>query len=726
MAPILKELEAPVATTSPSGPAAPPSKPSSEAPARPQPVALEIPVTVNGARTVDGSDKREPFSETTQTVLVFPLGAVIRTVTPLVPGQLVFLTNEKTKKEVVCQVVKSKSSSAAGGYVELQFTEPSAGFWGLQIPSPSSAPAAPKAVVPPAPAAVKPVVAKPIAPAASPMPPPRPVVVPLPPPVVRQEPSASHPEPVVPVIPAPEITPAPPVPVAAVPAVGPDAEPVISLPSIDAAPQVSVIPELVVAAPEPPALVAAPGQVAHTPATPVPPLRDYSKQIDALFAVPQAPAPPAVPEPAPAAVPAEPSAEELKLQTARLQAQLSSLHFTETPSASQVPSALSFTPKPGAPVAGGTRKILEIAQEDPKPFVRSEPKPASPARKSTAVPLAADEEVRIPSWLAPLSQNSESTLGQAPDSGEASLDRTVSVHSKESDDSLVADAPRRPQTAVFGGQLLGESSAQAGEASSTGSRRGIFLGLAAAVGLLIGGGWYYLHNLAGSPTFAAGHPASYASSAASGHSSDLPTAPGVAASGSNNVNSSPAISSQPSKNSASAQIPAVSVSAPQPRNSNAAPKNDEEAPKKPSLGDVRLATPVVNRGADSQQEGDAVPTIEANAAPTGEDPLSASSHRPQPAVPLPVGGDVTPAQLIKSVPPEYPSMAKAQHISGSVQIDAFIDASGNVQSVKILSGPTLLHHAALDAVKQWKYSPALLDGQPTSMHLTVTVQFRNQ
>jgi hypothetical protein len=74
-----------------------------------QPVALEIPVTVNGARTVEGSDKREPFAETTQTVLVFGNGAVIRLASTVTPGQLLFLTNEKTKKEVVCQVLKSKN-----------------------------------------------------------------------------------------------------------------------------------------------------------------------------------------------------------------------------------------------------------------------------------------------------------------------------------------------------------------------------------------------------------------------------------------------------------------------------------------------------------------------------------------------------------------------------------------------------------------------------------------
>ena len=76
---------------------------------KPQPMPLEVPVTVNGARTVEGSDKREPFSESTQTVLVMHNGAVIRLNSTVTAGQLLFLTNDKTKKEVVCQVVKSKN-----------------------------------------------------------------------------------------------------------------------------------------------------------------------------------------------------------------------------------------------------------------------------------------------------------------------------------------------------------------------------------------------------------------------------------------------------------------------------------------------------------------------------------------------------------------------------------------------------------------------------------------
>src|SRR6267142_7085721 len=140
MAPIAKEPDlqnssAPVSPVNASQPKA-------------QPVALEVSVTVNGARTVDGSDKREPFSETTQTVLVFGNGAVIRLNSTVAPGQLLFLTNEKTKKEVVCQVVKSKNYRSVSGYVELEFTEPATGFWGMRFPGDRAMASVPNAAAP--------------------------------------------------------------------------------------------------------------------------------------------------------------------------------------------------------------------------------------------------------------------------------------------------------------------------------------------------------------------------------------------------------------------------------------------------------------------------------------------------------------------------------------------------------------------------------------------------
>ena len=97
-----------------------------------------------------------------------------------------------------------------------------------------------------------------------------------------------------------------------------------------------------------------------------------------------------------------------------------------------------------------------------------------------------------------------------------------------------------------------------------------------------------------------------------------------------------------------------------------------------------------------------------------------------PAAPLPIGGDVTPARLLSSTPPAYPQLAKTQRIEGAVRIDALVDAAGKVSSMKVVSGPVLLHQAAMEALRQWKYQPAMLDGKPVSMHLTVTIQFRLQ
>src|SRR5271166_1062114 len=153
MAPIVKDVENPAATTAPAAPATKPPQDASAS--KPQPVALEVNVTVNGARTLEGSDKREPFSESTKTVLVFGNGAVIRLQSSVAPGQLLFLTNEKTKKEVVCQVVKSKNYRSVSGYVELEFTEPVIGFWGMRFPGDRLAPAA-AAPVTPAPIATPP------------------------------------------------------------------------------------------------------------------------------------------------------------------------------------------------------------------------------------------------------------------------------------------------------------------------------------------------------------------------------------------------------------------------------------------------------------------------------------------------------------------------------------------------------------------------------------------
>jgi len=101
---------------------------------RPNPVALEVPVSVAGARPTTAEDKRELFTEETTTVLVFKDGAVIQLSAAIAVGQLLFLTDKRSKREVVCQVVHKRSHRPMSCYVELEFTEDVKNFWGVTFP----------------------------------------------------------------------------------------------------------------------------------------------------------------------------------------------------------------------------------------------------------------------------------------------------------------------------------------------------------------------------------------------------------------------------------------------------------------------------------------------------------------------------------------------------------------------------------------------------------------
>ncbi|HXR34058.1 MAG TPA: TonB family protein [Verrucomicrobiae bacterium] len=731
MPPIVKDSETAIATPTSATNVA---KPKDESSTRPQPVALEVPVTVNGARTVEGSDKREPFSESTMTVLVFSHGAVIRLASSLAPGQLIFLTNEKTKKEVVCQVIKSKNYRSVTGYVELEFTEPAIGFWGMRFPPdrpvaagpvPALAPAAPRAAVAaipvpprvtPSPLPAPPVAAKPAAPV-SPLhdiPAPAPaklVVVPPPPPAPRL---------VVPISRAP------------VNILAPSPAPAIVPP---AAEQAAIVAPVV---PSPPSPVAAKPEHLSTKHVSLPlPSPDYAAAISSLFDSPVAsgakPAATELPKIEATPAPVESSTEQLKLQTARLQEQLGSLLFTETPVKPPSAPAPAGVAKAESPLPEVAEKLLQFAQVSLKPVAPPESKPAAPARNFVPPSLAA-EQVKVPSWLAPLARESESTsaepgaIPQLPplsDSFPASL-----PGSAESLTDGITSSHHRQHSSTFGGQLLGESSAPVPPVASR-SRKGLFIGVAATLLLAAGVVWYMrqpdnlISSLLASKTVS--EQAANFSPAAVSRPASRPTAPPVGITKPGSVpESSPVIHSEPPVNAPATAEPATPPVAKNPKAivRNAPPV---EELKKPDVGEVHLATPVVNRADDSQAGNEAEPSIDVN-QPANADPLVglAAGHRSEPVAPLPVGGDLKQARLLKSVSPIYPPTAKAQNVSGEVKIDALIDINGNVSSVKIISGPTLLHQAALDAVKQWKYDPAQLNGKSTPVHVAVTVHFRGQ
>jgi protein TonB len=97
-----------------------------------------------------------------------------------------------------------------------------------------------------------------------------------------------------------------------------------------------------------------------------------------------------------------------------------------------------------------------------------------------------------------------------------------------------------------------------------------------------------------------------------------------------------------------------------------------------------------------------------------------------PTKPVRPGGDIREPVKVKNVPPVYPEIAIRARISGRVVIDAVIGTDGVVREVRILSGVPLLNQAAIDAVRQWRYTPTTLNNVPVPVIMTVTVQFNLQ
>jgi len=634
-----------------------PASTVSATPPKVQPVALEIAVTVNGARAMEGSDKREPFSETTQTVLVFGNGAVIRLTSTVAPGQLLFLTNEKTKKEVVCQVVKSKNYRSVSGYVELEFTEPAVGFWGMRFPGDRAVASVPNAAAP---------------------------VKPMPVAISGEAKRA---------LPVQEVTPVAP------------AAPVVAAPSVTA-PSV----------------------------TPV------------------------------NATPAPNASDELKKETARLQGQLSSMVFADGDS-KKAESGNSSADKPA--VSEASAKVIEFAKAEPvqaaKPFEPLNLTAAAPIQKSSGA--MQDEEVKIPSWLEPLARNTASqpaaaipppVASSAPvqimpltaEPVETEAPVAAEVHSFGNSIAVASETSEANEVPNFSSSLFQSTDENTSEPAS-GGKKGLWIGLVAATLILAaGGGWWYTQQ-SGTVSAKAAAPAPALQPQLVEPAATNPepqqkylASTSIPAAGKAFSTPSP-VSTQPETGQKASVTPAMDVqkvsntrdggkpaAVPTSVATRAIDPPPVEEPRKSPFSQMRLATPKMKRGNASSISSEADPGIalennEANNAGPLATGLTAS-HGSQPAAPISVGGEVKPVQLISSVPPVYPQLARSQRVSGDVKIDALIDENGRVTSMKVVGGPVLLHQSAMDSLRQWRYKPATLDGKAVSMHLVVTVQFRLQ
>ena len=804
MPPIIKESDTSTATPETESRSASAPVSSAEPAPRQQAVALEVPVTVNGARAMEGSNKREPFSETTKTVLVFGAGAVIRLSSSVAPGQLLFLTNERTKKEVVCQVVKSKNYRNVSGYVELEFTEAAVGFWGMRFPGDhigSAAQPAPVTARPPAssgsqvPAPVRPAAAKigefPArnAPGNGAAKPSAPAAV-----TASVEPKLVEPKFVAPKAPVPPKSTSPGTPITAAgssivpPALDSasllgaskpkSAGPVVAAASSTAAPKItpeSTVPQS--ASPDFPTFDLQrtsdkPASIfASSPEAP----SDLSKvdlsSLAPFFEVKPA-ASPVVPPPPQVQVPIDPETETLKQRTARLQEELSTMNFAESVSDSPVNHSLEA---PSFPVVEKDQihekraQILEPSNASLSAPILAEPDES--AKAAPAVPISSldsleQEELKIPSWLEPLARNAA-----APSSTqELVLREKAKRFAEQPEIEELAAEPNVPaeegqvselRIPEFGSALpIDEEESPAASPFTKSGNSVLYAAIGAGIVLLAFAGWWTMNQQSGgvhasvpdaqalavsAPTTA---PLQTKPQEETASKTNLPAQEGPAVSQASLVrNDSIAQTNSGSKLSgaASAGSPAMPTRNTQ-LSSNSldsgtiVSKSSTEQPapasvqmKKPSLGEVRLATPKVSRSQHAQNGAETEaglsleevkPETDAGGLPPS---LKLANKEPSaPAAPLAVGGDVKQAKLISSVLPVYPALAKSQHVSGNVTVDALIDANGRVTTMKVVSGPSLLQQAAMDALRQWKYQPAMLDGKAVPMHLSVTIQFRAQ
>ena len=169
--------------------------------------------------------------------------------------------------------------------------------------------------------------------------------------------------------------------------------------------------------------------------------------------------------------------------------------------------------------------------------------------------------------------------------------------------------------------------------------------------------------------------------------------------------------------------PPPAPAAPQPKiievpNPNAVPI---EAPK-----EIKPEPPPINIGAGVGVVGGVAGGVPGGVSGGVVGGIPAPPPPPVKQEPVRVGGNVKAPERVKYVPPTYPPIAQSARVSGIVILEAVIGKDGTVTDVKVLKSIPLLDQAALDAVKQWRYTPTTLNGVPVPVIMTVTVNFTLQ
>ena len=271
-------------------------------------------------------------------------------------------------------------------------------------------------------------------------------------------------------------------------------------------------------------------------------------------------------------------------------------------------------------------------------------------------------------------------------------------------------------------------------AQSSGGSKKIFIGIAAAAVVAIAGyfGWgqFKAHSTAAAPTATtqpAGIPAQ--SLNANGAQPQPPVTAATTAQPAETPKASPPVAEANEAPAAPKETASHAASKSEKSSSTAAskPAHEEQAEPEPEPIVVKGGKEPVMHAKTSVPEAAAPSLIgmasSAEVPPTGLVPSTSPTFKPV-LQRVSVSQGVSQGLLYKKVPPVYPSGALRMRVEGKVELMATISKEGNITQVKILSGDGQLSKAAADAVKQWKYKPYLLNGEPVEIQTEVTVNFK--
>jgi TonB family protein len=683
-------------------PATPSSVRPKESASRAHPLSLEVPVGVQGSRrvmSVPGQPERlEQFSEETRTVIVFPQGAVIRLSAAVAPGQMLVVANRKSQQEVLCRVVNVKNHPNVKGYVEIEFTQPTNGFWGVYFPqdalkspggeggSVATMEGTPK---------VRPIVPTLTSTSASI-------------PASIQNSSAASPatRPKAPVVP-----------------VSPDDFWGSSFPTEVIAPAAQILPQSSIAEPT---LSAAPNgsalsevqsfDVAEVPAPSVAPPSPETPPESVDVVAPRAEdISEVVPPPSVDIASSSVFAQPLK---PALEPVVTSSDPWGTDSAVELPPVvITSSPMSGNGGFTSSQGLATIAEEIHK-VKDEEAIKLAPLAGTSAISEAATSisSAASPSFSEPADWED---LGGAEGRIESSL----------------ADSPLSSVPDLLGSPEEESAPSAAGRAHSS-SRTMVWVGVAAVALFVVGAaGFFFSHR--GSAKSAA-PPDSAPVAAPSTQASPAPPsvqqdAPAASDSGS--------VAPQPSQPPSPIVVKPQSQAPKEAANSTAMAKTSETASpelpaKKPAwAGHIQNGKLLGHAGHSAKANvEDALPDLTgatsnapvaaiAGVLPGTANGLPALPPAPADAAPLRVGGRMKEPRLTTKVLPTYPPAARQLGLEGKIVIDAIVDAAGNVTNMKVVSGPPLLRRSALDAVGQWKYQPSYLDDKPVAVQMFITVEF---